>query len=452
MRFAQNLILTISGRFVLKGANLISIILISRILDASDFGLFGLVVSAGAIISAIGHLGVRQSGAQLLGSGSIELGQYYRASMLSSPLLLIVVLGSTYHLLYKANVPIDIFVSGTVWVITLTLVGWLQGAMLGLNDFSSFNLIESLPRALFAACLLVAWMFPSAGGGLSVTSLILLQSFLVATSVAFFIIRLSRRFDTPSQEVLDPSGNDAKDSTLTKSASDARILIESGVTFALAVLLVTSIDRVGVWSVQQAKGSEAAGNFFAALQANQILFEVAAAIGLVLFSDSTRAKSPGDAVARIAKISRLLLALLTVPAVIFALLAEMVCHLLFGRASADMLTAFVVLSIGSPLIVVTKIIYAGFSGTGDRRFGLVIYGVGFIVAICLNYILPGAGTVKNASLGVVFGYLAAFVCAISYLTLATATRPSYFLIARRSDFEEIWIRLSAALRRLYEAR
>ena len=75
------------ARFATRISQLLSFVLLARILSPEGFGAYGVLTSAVFLIGLIGNFGIRQSTAQLIGSGKLTDGEAGATALLVWPLV-----------------------------------------------------------------------------------------------------------------------------------------------------------------------------------------------------------------------------------------------------------------------------------------------------------------------------------------------------------------------------
>jgi O-antigen/teichoic acid export membrane protein len=129
----------------------------------------------------------------------------------------------------------------------------------------------------------------------------------------------------------------------------------------------------------------------------ELIWQLPTAIGLILFSRSAGSKRSEDAVARTAKLIRLVVPLLLVCGGLFWLLAPTMIDLMYGTAFAGSGTIIRYLLPGIVVMVVFKLLHADLSGRGAALFSLRVSLLALVVNIALNLLLiPGYGAIGSA--------------------------------------------------------
>jgi O-antigen/teichoic acid export membrane protein len=367
-------------RLVMRAANFAVFVLLARSLEVGAFGFYGYVMSTALVLAAAFDLGLRQSGAWLIGKEP-EAGAAVATHMMALWLLLSVLGVLACWLMldiggYVAGYGILALV-GALNVAPMLALRTGQGIFLGRGELGRLNRSELISRAVVLGGTIGLWAL----GRLDLEGALwaLLTAHLAAAG--YLLVQVSR---------------DLEPRSLPQPALVGRML-RHGSEFWLATLLLMLLGRIGFWIVSWRLGQEALGLYFGAQRLGEILVEVATAVGIVIFSYGVRAKDIRSSALDAVRIARLVTAAMAVVAAVSMLLAEPLLSLTLGAEYAAEPAAFRLVMLGALASSFTTMLYPCLSAQGLARFGVLAFALGSAVAgaafawLTPRYGLAGAG-------------------------------------------------------------
>ncbi|MFV1920953.1 oligosaccharide flippase family protein, partial [Sphingomonas sp. MJ1 (PH-R8)] len=341
------------SRLAARGVQVVSFILLARILSPAGFGAFGVLTAAVVLSGQIGNLGLRQAAAYQVGRGDITPGTAFGLLIGFWPLAAVCCAwavtafnAEALGILDAAHSQFLIFplVAATAAYLLLVL---LQGIFLGKGDIRAFALTDNGPRILQAAMVALLWVMGMLSVGSALWSYAL--AFALLVPVAIYLAR----------EGADP---------IALPVAHFVPMIRYGLLFAVSMFLINLQTRAGLFLVSGAEGNETAGNFLAAQRLNEIFLEIATAIGLVIFSESTKAVDPKQAVHSAAKASSAMIWMFLAIALGIWLTAQYLIPLLLGAQYAGAVGAARVLAFSLVPSSVIKLMNGAIAGSGRPYF------------------------------------------------------------------------------------
>lgn len=350
-------------RLVMRAANFAVFVLLARSLEVGAFGFYGYVMSTALVLAAAFDLGLRQSGAWLIGKEP-EAGAAVATHMMALWLLLAVLGVLACWLMldaggYVAGYGILALV-GALNVAPMLALRTGQGIFLGRGELGRLNRSELISRAVVLSGTIGLWVL----GRLDLEGALwaLLTAHLAAAG--YLLFQVSR---------------DLEPRLLPQPALVGRMLRHGG-EFWLATLLLMLLGRIGFWIVSWRLGPEALGLYFGAQRLGEILVEVATAVGIVIFSYGVRAKDIRSSALDAIRIARLVTAAMAAVAAVSMLLAEPLLRLTLGADYAAEPAAFRLVMLGALASSFTTMLYPCLSAQGLARFGVLAFGLGSVVA------------------------------------------------------------------------
>ena len=350
-------------RLVMRAANFAVFLLLARSLTVGEFGFYGYVISTALVLSVAFDLGLRQSGAWLIGQEPAATTDV--ATHLVALWLLLSALGVlTCWLMLEGGG----FVAGygaLALVAALNVAPMLclrtgQGVFLGRGQLGKLNRSELISRAVMLAGTVGLW----AAGRLDVATAVwlLLAAHVAAAGYLLFQVMGSLR-----------------PRTLLQMPLIARMMRYGGELW-VAVLLMILLGRIGFWVVSWRLGEDALGLYFGSQRLGEILVEVATAVGIVIFSYGVRSPDINSSAQDAIRIARLVTAFMAAVALVAMIFAGPLLELALGTAFAAEPAAFRLVMVGALASSYTTMLYPCLSAQGLARWGIVAFALGSVVA------------------------------------------------------------------------
>ncbi|GBF76346.1 hypothetical protein PA598K_04809, partial [Paenibacillus sp. 598K] len=364
---------------VLFGAFVISVIM-ARLLGPEGKGVITAILVIPTLVVTIADLGIRQATAYYIGQRTYEQRDIVSSLTflwLLTSLLSIGLVTVIFLLQYQGQ-----YSWWLLGVCILTIpanlgIQYLRGIMQGRGRIGGINRVELVKTGLnfLILMLLVGWF----GWGVFGAALTQLLMLLVTLFYSFRLLRGEIGF---SVRVVQPIPS---------------LLIRKGFAFALALFVIQLNYRIDIVFLERMTSVTEVGLYSVGTNIAELIWQLPTAIGLILFSRSASSKRSEDAVARTAKLIRLVVPLLLVCGGLFWLLAPTMIDLMYGAAFAGSGTIIRYLLPGIVVMVVFKLLHADLSGRGAPLFSLRVSLLALVVNIALNLLLiPGYGAIGSA--------------------------------------------------------
>ena len=418
-------------RLVMRAANFAVFVLLARSLSVGEFGFYGYVMSTALVLSIAFDVGLRQSGAWVIGqepTADAAVGTHLVALWL---LLAAAGVLACWLLLasggYVAGYgPLALVAALNVAPMLCLRIG--QGVFLGRGDIARLNRSELISRAVVLAGTVGLWL----AGRLDLPAAIwvLLAAHLAAACYLLWQIRGG----------LQPG-------LLFQPALMLRML-HYGAELWIAVLLLILLGRIGFWIVSWRLGEDALGLYFGSQRLGEILVEVATAVGIVIFSYGVRAADIRASALDAIRIARLVTALMALVAVVAMVLAVPLLGLMLGPEFAAQPAAFRLVMLGALASSYTTMLYPCLSAQGLARWGIAAFAIGSAVAAAAFWLLTPPYGLAGAGLA----YALAQGAAVAVMVIAYRTRFGFptaaILLPQGEDAQALAGIARAALARL----
>jgi O-antigen/teichoic acid export membrane protein len=419
-------------RLVMRAANFAVFALLARGLAVGEFGFYGFVIATSLVLAITFDLGLRQSGAWVVGR---EPGS--DPEVTTHVLALSLALGAAgvlaCWLLLRAGGYVAGYGGGLALLAALNVLPMLclrtgQGVLLGRGDLGGLNRSELISRAVALAGIAGLWASGRLDLGAALGALLAAH----AAAAAYLLWRLGGAF---------------RPRTLFQPALVARML-RYGAELWLAVLLLVLLGRVGFWVVSWQLGEAALGLYFGAQRLGEILVEVATAVGIVIFSHGVRAADTRASALDAIRVARLVTALMALVAAAALVLARPLLGLALGPDFAAEPAAFRLVMVGALANSYATMLYPCLSAQGLARWGIAAFALGSAVAVAAFHVLTPALGLAGAGLA----YASAQTAATAVIVLAYRRRFGFpvaaILLPQREDARALAGMARAALRRL----
>ncbi|MET1754013.1 polysaccharide biosynthesis C-terminal domain-containing protein [Novosphingobium sp. RD2P27] len=377
-RLASKTMVVIGSRLLTRALQLVFFVILARELSPEGFGTYGVLTSAIFLTGVIGHVGLRQASAQMVGRNQIEYGEAASTVLVAWPFLAV----ACCLILLNANaeqfLSLDPVSTAACWlaVAAILLISLWQGVLLGRGLTGEFALADTGPRLLQAALVIA----------LLLTGSLDLKSALVsfAAGVLIFLPWLAWRVYRGS------TSNRIRLSVTWP-------MMRMGFIYAISLFLISIQGRIGLFFLNGIDAAHQTGQFFAAQRASEIFLDVASAAAVVLFSETARAEDQRSAFGSAARTACGLFIMFLVLGVSLAIAAPFVVTLVLGPLYAEAESALVVLSLGLAPVAAARVMNSVVSGMGKPWISASVAVVGSCVNLfACSLLAPRFGAVGAA--------------------------------------------------------
>lgn len=384
--FYANTLTVLGTRVIMLGAGLVAAVVLARALGPDGFGIYTAIFATITIVLHLADLGVRQAVTYTMGQ------RHFRDQDIVSSLLAIAMLtslvGVAATLAVFATGPTLSYGVGTlapaIASIPLLLIAtYSQGVALAKGKIGAFNRMELTQRLVFLLALAILLLL--AGWGPPGATI---SYFLGALAVALYSIRVLARVATPRPAWV---------------AGVPKALVSKGFAYAVALFLLDLNYRIDVILLERLASVESVGLYSAGVRLAELLWQIPAALGVVLFSDSAQSRERASAVATTTHVLRTTLPIVGLGCVGMYVVAPWVLSSLFGETFAPAVRATRLLLPGIAAAVVFKVLYADLAGSGRPRLAVPVFGAIATLNVALNFVLiprmgiEGAAVASSAS-------------------------------------------------------
>ena len=174
-------------------------------------------------------------------------------------------------------------------------------------------------------------------------------------------------------------------------------IIKKGITYSLALFILSLNYRIDIIFLENLTTASEVGIYTVGTTLAELIWQLPAAISLVLFSKSANSRSDEEAYGRASRILRISLPILLIVCLIFAMLSEFFVTLIYGTEFEQSAEVINILLPGVLVITITKILHPDMAARGYPLYGLLAFIGPLIINILLNLIwIPKYGVIGAA--------------------------------------------------------
>lgn len=415
----HQLLTVLTGRATLRASQFVSLLFLARILSVEEFGWFGVLSTSLALLATIGSFGLRQSFAFKVGKEELKASEAFGVALvLLFPFTLLSAVPAYFYYAHKQSSvsPALLMLFLAVVLFGLISLQFSQGINLGLGDIKGFALGETLPQALFAFAMCALFFYDTQ----SLSLVLLVYGTCYLAVLPTFILRSRKTIGSilfPVQMITP--------------------LVRTGIVFAFNLFLILACTRLPMYILNETHGANSAGNFFAALRLGDIFMEVAAAFGMVLFSNASREKQTGESLARLSKVCRLSVPVLGVLSIIAITAAPFITPIVYGTKYSESVILFQIIMLSLPSMALNKIIYPTLAGSGYPKLGTVNLLIGVLVTAISTFVFAHLFGALGGALALVLGQISIHFGYIRICSGLTNSPFREFFYPSRSDLTEL---------------
>lgn len=365
-----HVITTFGTRLIVLFGSFIVSILLARILGPEGKGIVTALFVVPNIVISIADLGVRQASAYYIGRKIYSVQEVLSSSLF---LWLITSIFSVGIVLFYY------FIGGSLqeygWILVSIallyipiklLITYLNGVIQGKQKIGNINLKEiiSFITNLLGVVTLVWLLNLGVIGAAFVTLLVALVGLL-------YFLKVVRKISVLKIQYIKPIPQN---------------LFKKGITFALALFILTLNYRIDIIFLERMVTRTEVGIYSVGTNLAELIWQLPAAISVVLFAKSANSKTDQEAYNRSAKLLRITLPLLFIVCIVFALLSKYFVKFLYGQEFSQSADIINILLPGVLIIVISKILHPDMGARGYPLYGLLVFIGPLILNIILNII------------------------------------------------------------------
>lgn len=382
------------------GLSVFSVVIQAKALGPDGRGSLAMLLIYPQLFSAIAEGGMRQAtvyyvGRQLISDGRVVGASilYTLVSALTFSTLIFFLVAHNQHHRFSAIV---ILAAASLLPFNLTLNA-IRGIFLGKQHITQFNTTQWLQKLVQVGVLATLFGLGYLTVETAVLTLVLATLTSTVPAIYFFCRHLHTRIELHLPTLW--------------------LMVRKGCVYAAALALVEANYRLDILLLGWLSNQAEVGRYAVAVQVGELLWQLPAAIGIVVFSRSANEQNSVHWHRDLARSIRLSLWLTLGGALGLMLVAPLLFQLLFGPGFAGSATMTLWLLPGLILMVAFKLLNMDLAGKGKPYVSLCIMLPALLLNVALNYLLiPSLGG-NGAAIASTISYSAAAIA-----MLATCSR------------------------------
>lgn len=415
--FSEDIISVFSSNVFSLVANLLTVVLVSRVLGPELYGLYTAVLVIPLLVVSFFQMGIRPSTVFMIGSGKHDANKVVSAVV--STLLItgsagMLFSGIAYVVMYKTGfTPLLIGLALATIPMRLTAI-YAGGVFLAKEQMKRANLMNwltALLTLLFA--LIFVWLLKL---GVAGALLGLMTSNLVVSAYA---LNMLRRNYTIKLSLYNPI---------------IRQMLQLGVVYALSFLIIQLNYRADILLLQWLADTREVGLYSLGVAVSELLWQIPLAVSLVVMTRSantTDQKLMNESTARLLRLS--LISGITLSVFIY-LLSPFVIPLVFGTGYIGSVRIIQTVLPGIIIVIIFRVLSGQLSGMGKPQVALRAFILALILNVILNYLLiPRLGGM-GAAIATNISYLIGTIIYIIAYCKITGTRVNDLFHFSKNDF------------------
>ncbi|WP_157663860.1 flippase [Sutcliffiella horikoshii] len=372
---------------VLFGSFIVSIIL-ARLLGPEGKGIITAIFVLPNLLISIADLGIKQSTAYYIGK------KIYRVEEMLPSIIILWIVSSGISILigisYFLTGPDKLYGWNLLLIVLLTiplnlLNQYLSGILLGKEKIGVFNTKIIISFVInFLGVLILVWWFK-----MGVLGAVIVQIFISLCTIIYILWHVKKLINFR---------------TIVKRKI-TNLIVKRGFSFALALFIISLNYRIDIIFLERLTSSAEVGVYSIGVSISELIWQLPAAIGLVIFSKNVNAKTDEIAYLRAIKLLRISLPFLILGSLMIWLLAPQIINLLFGKEFSAASEVIRLLLPGVLSIVIVKILHPDLAARGYPLFALKILIFPLITNVILNLILIPSLGIEGAAIASTISYL-----------------------------------------------
>ncbi len=402
---------------------LISSILVARALGAEGRGIMAAVLIYPQLLVAITEGGMRQAAVLYLGqrraSDAEVIGSLFSYMLIAG----IAGYGMCYWLMMTMGERdfghVMMAIAAAILPVTLA-TNALKGIFLGKEKIKDFNKVTWIQKIVYVAGIALFYM---------------LEQLTVFTAVLMTLLAAAFNFIQAVYYL-----NKKSLFSFSFSLNTFKNMFGIGIVYAIALFFIQANYKIDVLILSWLSTPSEVGNYAIAVQLGELLWQLPAAVLVVLMSKTANSKG-NEIVGTLCKTTRLTLFITVLSCIGLVGASYFLIQPVFGAEFSSAFMMLVSLSLGLVLAAVFKSINSYFAGKGNPYFTIKLMGAAVTLNIIFNYLLiPKYGGV-GAGIASTISYTFSAIGVVTVLVLKENVSTKDILVVKTSDFEPLLIKL-----------
>ena len=392
-------------------------VLLARLLGPEGKGILSTVLIYPSLILSLSELGVRQAAIYHLGKGIHEERDVVGTVMfllVVSSLFGVAICTGIYLWVDNPNITVPMMALALA-TIPLTLSStFSQGILLGKEQIGEFSQVSwASPLLRLVGVLVFVWLLSWGIVGALLGSLI--TGGVMSVYILWLVARktpLNFQFNLP----------------LSKE------LLSLGFVYAIALFVIGLNYKVDIVILERLASPEDIGQYTLGVGIAELLWQLPAALGIVVFSRSANAKDPAAFTQNVLKLLRVTFLAAVAGALVLGLVAGLFIPLVYGEAYRPSVGVLRLLLPGIIAFSIFRVVNVDLAGRGRPAVALWSVAPAVALNVVLNFVLIPRYSIEGAAVASTLSYTAAVIFyTVAYARVVEVPLMSVFRY-RRSDF------------------
>ncbi|WP_334061779.1 oligosaccharide flippase family protein [Alteromonas genovensis] len=402
---------------------LFSSILVARALGAEGRGIMAAVLIYPQLLVAITEGGMRQAAVLYLGqrraSDAEVIGSLFSYMLVAG----VAGYGMCYWLMMTVG-PSDfghVMMAVAAAILPVTLAtNALKGIFLGKEKIKDFNKVTWIQKVIYVAGIGVFYIL----GELTVFTAVLMTLLAAAFNFIQAIFYLNKKSLF----------------SFSFRLKTFKAMFGIGFVYAIALFFIQANYKIDILILSWLSTPYEVGNYAVAVQLGELLWQLPAAVLVVLMSKTANSKG-NEIVGTLCKATRLTLFITVLSCIGLVGASYFLIQPVFGLEFSSAFMMLLSLSLGLVLAAVFKSINSYFAGKGNPYFTIKLMGAAVTLNVIFNYLLiPKYGGV-GAGIASTISYTFSAIGVVTVLVLKENVSTRDILVVKTSDFDPLLIKL-----------
>ncbi|WP_434634546.1 lipopolysaccharide biosynthesis protein [Vibrio sp. SCSIO 43086] len=396
----------------------------AKALGAEQRGMLAMILLLPQLFVSITDGGMRQAISYLLGKkseseanilGSVRLFTYISVMFWGSILLVL------QYLYLKDDVDIYILLLSVLILPFIVLVNSYRGVFIGRERINNFSKTLLVPRVTYFFVIVLLYYMDQ------LTLEFAFFSFLFFHFFSFVLSRFLCKRDNVSFNI-----SLASRTTLSK-------IFRLGIIYAVSLFFIDFNYKAGLFIISQLSDSSDVGNYIVSTQVVEFIWQIPAALSIIIFSKSVNKKEHGDVwVDKLKKVSRVQFFIGGVFSLFIGFVLHFFVPLALGQEYDKVSALFFILIPGIVFMSVFKLINVDFAGRGKPIISLYFMPIILVLNCLMSYIIFPYYNVYGVAISVSISYVLSTLIAVLIYEKKYSEKLSIldYFIVNRKDFNE----------------
>lgn len=405
-------------KIVVIGLSIFSVVIQANALGPAGRGVLAMLLIYPQLFTSIAEGGMRQATVYYVGQKAIPDARVFGASILYT-LGSAAIFSTLIFFLLSTSEDYDytmvMMVTAALILPVALFMNAIRGMFLGKQHIQQFNTNQWLQKLVLVGLFALLFAFDLLTVETTVVCMLLasLIGFLPALHFFFKTIYTHVEFNLPALWTM----------------------IKKGSVYATALFLIEANYKLDILLLGWLSTKEEVGLYAVAVQVGELLWQLPAAIGIVVFSRSANDRDSLRWKEELARSIRLSLWITFAGGLALMLIAPMLFDLLFGEEFTRSISMTLWLLPGLILMVVFKLLNMELAGKGKPFVSLFIMLPALALNVGLNYLLIPEMGGNGAAIASSISYLVAAIAMLTVYCHMHDASPLNFILLRRNDVQ-----------------